>query len=241
MATHTSLASLFGAIADAIRAKTGSSAQIVADDFPDEIAAISGGGGASGVVYITDELDENGGIVRNITTDGATITDTVDAHGGIVRSITGAEVRLQVKRVTPGATEQVITADAGFGALGKVIVEAANEMMIVEIVNDTADHTFAEIFEALQDGTPVFLHLPTEATLEDYVAYNGLMPVISAFKYDAFYRVLASYAEFQNITGNYGATFTPALYNMQATGPSNYPTFLRILYPSGSNSAASMY
>ena len=40
MPNHTSLASLFGDIADAIRAKTGGSAQIVADDFPNEIAAI---------------------------------------------------------------------------------------------------------------------------------------------------------------------------------------------------------
>ena len=43
MATHTSLASLFSDIADAIRAKTGGSGQIVADDFPDEINNISSG------------------------------------------------------------------------------------------------------------------------------------------------------------------------------------------------------
>lgn len=45
--THTTLASLFSAIANAIRAKTGSSAQIVADDFPDAIAAIPTGGGGT--------------------------------------------------------------------------------------------------------------------------------------------------------------------------------------------------
>lgn len=43
MATHTSLASLFTAIADAIRAKTGGTAKIVADNFPTEIAAIEAG------------------------------------------------------------------------------------------------------------------------------------------------------------------------------------------------------
>ncbi len=42
--THATLASLFGDIADAIRAKTGSQADIVADDFPSAISAISGGG-----------------------------------------------------------------------------------------------------------------------------------------------------------------------------------------------------
>ena len=39
---HTSLASLFTDIADAIRGKTGGSAALVADDFPTAIAAIPG-------------------------------------------------------------------------------------------------------------------------------------------------------------------------------------------------------
>ena len=38
--THSTLASLFGDIADAIRAKTGGSADIVADDCPTAIAGI---------------------------------------------------------------------------------------------------------------------------------------------------------------------------------------------------------
>lgn len=42
--THSTLASLFGDIADAIRAKTGGSADIVADEFPTAIAAIPTGG-----------------------------------------------------------------------------------------------------------------------------------------------------------------------------------------------------
>lgn len=41
--THTTLTSLFSDIADEIRAKKGTSGQIVADDFPDEIASISAG------------------------------------------------------------------------------------------------------------------------------------------------------------------------------------------------------
>lgn len=41
--THTTLTSLFTAIANAIRGKTGSSDQIVADDFPDAISAIKAG------------------------------------------------------------------------------------------------------------------------------------------------------------------------------------------------------
>lgn len=40
MAKHTNLKSLFTAIADAIRSKTGETSTIVADDFPDAISAI---------------------------------------------------------------------------------------------------------------------------------------------------------------------------------------------------------
>lgn len=42
MATHTTLSSLFTAIADAIRAKKGTTATIVADNFPTEIANLHG-------------------------------------------------------------------------------------------------------------------------------------------------------------------------------------------------------
>lgn len=43
MAKHTNLTSLFSDIADAIRAKKGTTGTIVADNFPDEIAGIQGG------------------------------------------------------------------------------------------------------------------------------------------------------------------------------------------------------
>lgn len=53
MAKYTTLSSLFTAIADAIRAKSGGSAKIVADDFPDMIGQISTGITPSGTKSIT--------------------------------------------------------------------------------------------------------------------------------------------------------------------------------------------
>jgi hypothetical protein len=51
---HETLGSLFTDIADAIRAKTGGSASITADNFPSEIASIpSGGGGFAYSIPIT--------------------------------------------------------------------------------------------------------------------------------------------------------------------------------------------
>ena len=52
MATHQTLGSLFTDIADAIRAKTGSSADIVADNFPTAISQIPTGG-TSNLVKLT--------------------------------------------------------------------------------------------------------------------------------------------------------------------------------------------
>ena len=48
---HETLSSLFSDIADAIREKTGGSESIVADTFPDAIAAIEGGGGADKIQH----------------------------------------------------------------------------------------------------------------------------------------------------------------------------------------------
>ena len=52
--THSTLTSLFSDIADAIRAKTGETNTIIADNFPTAIAAIpTGGGGPSNVSYFS--------------------------------------------------------------------------------------------------------------------------------------------------------------------------------------------
>lgn len=56
MATHATLSALFSAIADAIRAKTGSTDPIVADDFPAAIAAI-GPSVTMGSFTIEENLD----------------------------------------------------------------------------------------------------------------------------------------------------------------------------------------
>lgn len=57
MAKHTTLSSLFTAIADAIRSKKGSTETIVADNFPDEITALSN---AEPAVIEPLEVTENG-------------------------------------------------------------------------------------------------------------------------------------------------------------------------------------
>lgn len=65
MANHTNLRSLFTAIASAIRAKTGGSADIVADNFPSAIAAIPTGTTPTGTKPIT--ITENGVVTEDVT------------------------------------------------------------------------------------------------------------------------------------------------------------------------------
>lgn len=80
----------------------------------------------NGVVFITDELDEYGGIIRHLVTDSENISTNTDVNGGTVVSVKGIEVQLQIKRVTPTSSVQTIEADEGYAALAKVIVEAGS-------------------------------------------------------------------------------------------------------------------
>lgn len=71
MAVHSNLGSLFSDIADAIRNKTGSSSEIVADNFPSAIASIPTGSA------INPTLAERGQIAA-----GATKTLDTDCSSG---------------------------------------------------------------------------------------------------------------------------------------------------------------
>lgn len=70
--THSTLTSLFTDIADAIRAKSGGTDPIVADDFPSAIAAIPSGGGGS-----YNWMGENPTLVETLLDE----TGTLDSIG----------------------------------------------------------------------------------------------------------------------------------------------------------------
>ena len=90
------LTNLFSDIANAIRAKTGGTAPIVAADFPAAIAGISGGGKATKMINIDWSGDEeniceveyisNNELVVVRKSDGV---NTIDAEGGIVKANIG--------------------------------------------------------------------------------------------------------------------------------------------------------
>ena len=77
--TYTTLTGLFSAIANAIRAKTGGSAQIVADDFPTEIGNIPTG---AAPVIESLSVTENGTYAPPSGVDGyGTVTVSVPVTG----------------------------------------------------------------------------------------------------------------------------------------------------------------
>lgn len=79
MPTHTTLASLFTDIANAIRAKTGGSSQIVADNFPSAIASIPSGGGSA--TLGTKSITQNGTYYA--------ASDGFDGYSSVVVNVSG--------------------------------------------------------------------------------------------------------------------------------------------------------
>lgn len=110
MAQHDSLVSLFQDIANAIRAKIGGSATIVADDFPDQIATVYTAGQTSAKVGTASAAD-----VRS----GKTFTNssTIGGTGSLADSTTGtSSTGTLVATKTPGASVQYVNVSAGYTA-----------------------------------------------------------------------------------------------------------------------------
>ena len=80
--THTTLSGLFSAIANAIRAKTGGTGAIVADNFPAEIESISTGGITADSPFISNVVTSSSTTVSSpsITIDAAKRYFITTAH-----------------------------------------------------------------------------------------------------------------------------------------------------------------
>ncbi len=124
---HTTLSSLFSDIADAIRAKTGGSAQIIAHNFPTEIAniptgvdtsdAMAGEGDilATKTAYLSDGTKHTGSMTNrgavSQTLDTTTTSYTIPS--GYHNGNGSVSVTTQTKSVTPSTSSQTVSADSG--------------------------------------------------------------------------------------------------------------------------------
>lgn len=91
--------------------------------------------------------------------------------------------------------------------------------------NETLNATFAQIYDALADGIPVYIRRNIEegGYSEDYACCSALYSVLCAYKYDDSYRVYA----LSNNIWYYASKFylgQPAIVTFSASSPSSYPT-----------------
>ena len=121
MATYTTLSGLFKGIADALRAQTGNTAQIVADDFPEAISALpvhdlSDATAAAGDVLkgkiaynsagkFTGTMPNNGAQGGNISTVSGSVTIAGGyTTGGTVQIATAEQDKIVAANIKKGVT-----------------------------------------------------------------------------------------------------------------------------------------
>ncbi len=90
---------------------------------------------------------------------------------------------------------------------------------------ETLNATFAEIYDALADGVPVYIRkfVETNGYATDYACSAGLYSVLCAYKYATNYRIYAV----NNYGWYYGSKYhlgQPAIVTFSASSPSSYPT-----------------
>ena len=116
---HDNLAGLFAGIADAIRAKTGGTDTIVADDFPDVIATDLGVK-PSGTKSITANGNYGVAAYESVSVNVATV---------------GSAPSLQSKSVTPTTSDIIVEPDSGYDGLSNVTVAGDANLLKKNIAN----------------------------------------------------------------------------------------------------------
>lgn len=146
MATHTTLASLFADIADAIRATTGSTEAIVADNFPTEIANM-----------------QKGVQVKSIATSGT--YDSATYHGNCWAAIDAdGNLLLGVEGGTSSSYENIFFSAASLPSG----VELANRSPYLE-TGVTTGRLYAAIFTGVTYSVEIALEFSSRNSSNDYV------------------------------------------------------------------------
>ena len=115
------------------------------------------------------------------------------------------------------------------------IANAGSAMVLTittTLLSKTLNKTFAEIYEALHNGTPCYIQYDYNYTADidnEYVTGSVLAQVSEAYKYSDTYRVFASYASPAYFSAQSTTLSTPSVMVFEATDASSYPTLLKVV------------
>lgn len=138
-------------------------------------------------------------------------------------------------------TGDTITASAlnkienGIANAGSAVIVHTNEGANEADAGGTLDKTFAEIYDALKNGTPVYVKTGNETSglSSDYACGMGVLPVLAAIKYADTFRVYVSGHRLGVVSGNYYSG-VPAVATFTASSASGYPSLTNLVSPSTS-------
>lgn len=129
-------------------------------------------------------------------------------------------------------TGDTITASA-LNKIEQGIAEGGGGAVIVnEEDGGVLDKTFAEIYNLLKSGTPVYIKLLYEADgySTDYECYVLLASIFMARKYDTNYVVYARSFNEGQVSGDYFCS-SPSVSTYRASNASGYPVFRKFVFP----------
>lgn len=152
MAKHTNLTSLFSDIADAIRAKKGTTGTIVADNFPDEIAGIEAGSNIPAVTQATP--------VITVSSSGLITATATQSEGHVAAGTKTATKQLTTKSaatITPGTSDQTIA--AGTYLTGTQTIKAKNGFFAAGTVGSTHSKSLTFSVEGINNRYPTHIIL----------------------------------------------------------------------------------